>query len=341
MVVSKNVLQIRDHRRGQVVVPIAVAFLLCACSLNETGTPTTQSENNTVDDYDDSMEITLDETKYEVRDKVCAYLVLGTDHSGNESVRGENYEGSLADYLALIVVNKTKKTWGILTINRNSMVDVDILDHWGEIVDSYYEQICTAHWYGGDKRTGCKNTVRAVSRLLGGFQIDRYLSIGMDQIEVINHAVGGVEVTIEDDFSAVDPSLVMGETILLNDEQAEHFVRGRKGVGNGDNIARMRRQEMYMQGLLAKIATNTTDFVDEMEEVVGDAMVMNMDDRDFTTLQSAYDSFKDLGISTAEGWNTEGDTLENGVIYEEFYNYEWSIAEILSKMSGMEPVGAK
>ena len=70
--------------------------------------------------------------------------------------------------------------------------------------------------------------------------------MSLSSIGAINDLVGGVTVTIEDDFSKEDPSLVMGSTVTLNAKQAESFVRGRMSVADGSNENRMKRQNQYL-----------------------------------------------------------------------------------------------
>ena len=57
----------------------------------------------------------------------------------------------------------------------------------------------------------------------------------MDEIAQLNHVIGGATVTIEDDFSQIDPTLVKGETITLSDEQAYSFLHARLNVGDEEN----------------------------------------------------------------------------------------------------------
>lgn len=52
----------------------------------------------------------------------------------------------------------------------------------------------------------------------------------MDGIVEMNDLLGGVTVTVEDDFSQVDSSLVMGKRVTLTGQQALTFVRSRRGV---------------------------------------------------------------------------------------------------------------
>ena len=52
----------------------------------------------------------------------------------------------------------------------------------------------------------------------------------LDSIAIINGSVGGVEVSIPVDMTALDPEMTKGKTMKLSDQQAEYFVRGRKAL---------------------------------------------------------------------------------------------------------------
>lgn len=65
------------------------------------------------------------------------------------------------------------------------------------------------------------NTEKAVSDLFAGIPIDYYVTMDLDGISTFNDALGGVTVTLEDDFSQIDPEMVKGTTICLQGKQAE------------------------------------------------------------------------------------------------------------------------
>jgi anionic cell wall polymer biosynthesis LytR-Cps2A-Psr (LCP) family protein len=82
-----------------------------------------------------------------------------------------------------------------------------------------------------------------------GIKIDYYVAMNLDGIRVLNDMAGGVTVTLEDDFSALDPAMKKGATLTLQGEQAEIFVRTRWNIGVGTNEARMERQSAFLQAL--------------------------------------------------------------------------------------------
>ena len=57
----------------------------------------------------------------------------------------------------------------------------------------------TLVWW--NKEQGCKNTVKAVKKLLGGMEINGYYELNMSEIPTLNQIVGGVTVTLEEDFT--------------------------------------------------------------------------------------------------------------------------------------------
>ena len=72
--------------------------------------------------------------------------------------------------------------------------------------------------------------------------------------------------TLEDDFTLLDPTMAKGATLTLLGKQAEYFVRNRLNIGIGTNESRMVRQQVYMDGLSQKLearmdAEGSADFI--------------------------------------------------------------------------------
>lgn len=298
--------------------------------------------SETEEDFDFGLDedwLTLNDMEYTLKDKLKCYLFIGTDHSGNEDATDETYKGSMADFLLLVILNKTDHTYGFIQLNRDTITDVTIIDSDGEVTGSSEEQLCTAHWYGGSRQQSCLNTVETVSELLGGLTIDGYYSVGMDEIAKLNHVIGGVEVTIEDDFSKVDPSLVKGKTIKLNDEQAYHYLSSRMNVGNGDNEARMRRQRTYMEGAYDKVIDRVKaekNFLEDITDNLGDSVTTNMNGDDFGEIRNVFRDGKDLGIMVPEGETVLGSKLDDGLEHYEFYLDEAGLADMMIRLCDLE-----
>lgn len=300
------------------------------------------TDTETEEDFDfglDEEYIDLNDMEYVVTDNLKSYLFIGTDHSGNENATDDTYEGSMADFLLVVILNKTGKTYGFIQLNRDTITDVQIIDKDGELTGSSQEQICTAHWYGGSRQQSCLNTVDAVSDLLGGLSLDGYYSVGMDEITKLNHVIGGATVTIEDDFSNVDPSLVQGETVTLTDEQAYNYLHARMGVGDGENESRMRRQRTYMEAVYDKVIDRVRaekNFLDDITESLGESVTTNMDGDDFGQIRNVIQEGTDLGIHIPEGETTLGTKLDDGLEHTEFYMNEASLADIMVPLCNLQ-----
>ena len=59
--------------------------------------------------------------------------------------------------------------------------------------------------------------------------------------------------TLEDDFSMIDPEMTQGRQITLVGDQAEVYVRSRMSMEVGTNEARMVRQQNYISQLVSQL----------------------------------------------------------------------------------------
>ena len=130
----------------------------------------------------------------------------------------------------------------------------------GTVPYTIRQQIALAHAYGNGREQSCENNVKAVSMMLDDQPIDGYFSLNMGGIGVLVDLIGGVTLTITSDFSAVDPSLVEGETVTLDGEQALAYVRSRKDVDDQTNLARMERQRQFLKAFEEQIQGMSPDF---------------------------------------------------------------------------------
>ena len=193
--------------------------------------------------------VTYNGVDYVQREGLQTWLLMGIDESG-EAVGTESYiGGGQADLQMLLVIDHINKTWQILQLNRDSMVEVPVLGVTGKVIGTEFEQLTLAHSYGDGKKKSCQNTVTTVSNLFDGQKIDGYMALNMDAVAILNDMVGGVPVEITSDFSAVDPSLQEGTVVTLQGDQALTFVRTRKNVDDQTNLSRMARQRQYLAAL--------------------------------------------------------------------------------------------
>ena len=182
---------------------------------------------------------------YKQNPDLTTLLLIGTD----SLVSGEDGKANQADFLLLVAMDYDHNNYKALQINRDTIADVPQFDMYGRVFGSKKQQIALAYSHTDSDVRNCNNTVKAVSNLLYGIDIDHFVSVAMDSVAIANDMVSGVPVYVEDDFSNIDPSIKQGETVTLSGEQALHFVRARSGMEEPTNIARMQRQRTYMTSL--------------------------------------------------------------------------------------------
>lgn len=239
------------------------------------------------------------------RTRIKSYLFMGVDASGKVGEENSRDAGTgQSDVLQLIVIDQNANTYTVLPISRDTIAAVRSLDEEGNVLAETDIQISYAHAKGDGKEISCENAVYAVSKYLYGQPIDGYLSLNMDSISVINHQLGGVPVTIEDDFSQFDPSMKIGETIKLTDEQAVYFVRYRRYVGDSTNESRMRRQDQYLanaQPIFMEKLYDDENFMLDFYDALSDYMVTSLTGKDISKLAKAMRSNEYLEPPQIEG----------------------------------------
>ena len=208
----------------------------------ETRTQLPQADQETVE---------VDGVTYRKKSRLTTILVMGVDHDTQDSY--EYRKAGQADFLRLVVLDDADKTVQQLQIDRDTMTPVTVLGLLGDRYEPVTEQICLGYAFGDGRQSSCEVTVEAVENLLGGQKIDQYLSMGLDGISTLNDLAGGVTVTLEDDFSAIDPAMTKGTTLTLWGDQAEVYVRTRRSIGVGTNEARMARQEQYIRQITSQL----------------------------------------------------------------------------------------
>ena len=285
------------------------------------------------DSSTDSREtLTYKNETYVKKGNLETYLIAGIDAPGKVEKVTE-YDGTgQCDVLAVIVRDRSTDQCKLLSIDRNTITAVKSLDNDGTYLDTTDIQISLAHAMGFDQQVRAENTVDAVSHLLGDQTIDGYAMVNMGAIQVVNDMVGGVTVTIEDDFSDIDPSMKKGETVTLMGEQAEKYVRSRKEVADGSNQNRMSRQSNYEEAFKpafrSKCAENSK-FPLEVYHAMEDYMTTNISAKKFcrlAILMSDENQDEKVAISGTYGldeddWQTftpDEDSLQEAIL-ELFY----------------------
>ena len=321
-----------EHRTKIKKLAFYVAVLLLVFILLYSGLQileaTVLNSGNPTDPEIVSKTITRDGIEYYPRRDITVMMLLGIDQEGPVADSRTFTNPGASDAVMLLIFDEKNETWSILQLNRDTMMDIPILGIGGKEAGTTYAQLALAHTYGSGLEDSCINTRKAVSNFLGGISIDYYIAMNMDAVAILNDAVGGVTVTVTEDFSDVDPSITMGE-LTLQGEQALNFVRDRKNVGDQKNVTRMERHQEYMDGfrevLRSKLDENA-GFVVETYSEVAPYLVSDCPINSLTSMIDRYEDYEFCGIITPEGKNILGE------MHYEFYADEEKLDELVIEL---------
>ena len=266
-----------------------------------------------------SKTVISDGVAYFPRQDITVFMILGIDELGPvKSSNSYNNQGE-SDVVMLAIFDETEKTYSILALNRDTMMDVPVLGLGGRFAGTHFEQLALSHTYGSGLEDSCENTKKAVSDFLGGIYIDYYVSMNMDAIPILNDAVDGVKVTVADLFNDVDPTIQIGE-MVLHGQQALNFVQIRKDVGTQLNISRMERQREYMNGYVEalnnKLSQNNS-FIIETYEQVAPYVVSDCSVNTLSNHVSRFSEYTMNEIVSPEGKNVRGKQFMEFYVDEE------------------------
>ena len=332
--VNKRKIEKKDKKKMITIVIVVLALIvglfLVINYIEHRNDNTATGEVN--DDILDSKEKVVDDVTYTHKRKIHTYLFIGVDAKGEATGVDDYIGGGQGDVQMIITFDDSKRTWQVLQLNRDAMVDMNVLGMTGESVGTVYQQLCLAHAYGNGTEISCENNVDAVSNMLDDENIDGYFALNMDAINILNEAVGGVTVNNTSDFSSVDSSIKQG-TITLTGSQAETYVRTRKDVDDQTNGARMKRQLEFLNGLLEIMKGKDANFALEVYNKLSSYVVTNITENDMSKIFNKIETYTQKDLVTIRGdLRTEGEhwayyqsqTSLNEAIVEMFYDIKES-----------------
>lgn len=271
--------------------------------------------------------IEVDGREYRPKKRLSAILLIGTDQETADEQIHDFRSGGQADFLVLMVADDNAETITPIQINRDAVTQIHTLNSFGQDAGLWTAQICLSHSFGDGREQSCEFTVDAVSRYLNDVPIEKYIAMSLDGITVFNDALGGVEVTLEDDFSAYDAAMTPGATILLQGKQAEYFVRMRYHVGEQSNVSRLARQKVYMEqakeALKEKVRSDSR-FAEDFLETLTPYIITDMSKGRLINFANLFDSYEIRPMMEIEGESIVG---ANGLM--EFHADEASLQSVV------------
>lgn len=233
-------------------------WLMLVCAVMVTYIHDLKKDLQYTDSKDNLMNInhvTVDGVDYERNLDIDAVLFLGIDKEAVadlDKIPGENGQ---SDSLNLIIRNKALEEAEILQISRDTMVDVKLYYPNGEFCKKKPAQITLQYAFGDGKHFSCRITAERVSELLYGVEINDYVALTLKGMEHAVNAIGGIPITVPEDYTDIDPILKKGAEIVLDGNLTEKYVRSRDLTDVEGNTKRMQRQAFFLEALFEKVST--------------------------------------------------------------------------------------
>lgn len=294
----------------------AAAFLFTRPPVEDT--PYTPVNSESTEDTDWGSTITVDGVRWRINHELETVLLLGID-SHEDVVSNEILgTGGRADTILLAVLDNGQKTIQLLEISRDTMLSVDVYDKDRKFLFAGEMQVNMQYAFGDSPARSCQLMRRKISELLYGIPIDSTASVTLDGINAVVDALGGVTVTLEEDWTDIDPAYTVGATVTLDGAQMERFLRYRDYSVLGTNDQRMRRQRWLIQQLLPKLTAG-----DSLEQVLSAAEPYLQSDISADTLQKLR-TYSQAGSPI----KLPGETRK-GELHDEYYLDEATLQQLI------------
>lgn len=252
---------------------------------------------------------------YAYNEDMLTFLIMGIDQQGKVKKTTDYTAGGQADALFLVACNPTDGTIRVIAINRNTMAPIDVYDKNDTYLTTTEGQLTLQHAYGDGAQISCERTRDTVSKLFYDLPIHGYCSVNMGAIPILNDEIGGVEVTVLEDLTESDKSLVEGDTVLLQGESAYWYLRDRHMDEYNSAGKRLERQKQYIGAFMKKLAGTVKQSPGKALDIYEEAKPYLVTDirvneiSYFATLLSSFD-FAGYEMLSLKGETTMGDRFE-------------------------------
>ena len=231
-------------------------------------------------------------------------LLLGTD--SGDVINLENVNSNKTDTIMIINYNPKNNKINIVSIPRDTMIEVDAYDGYGNI--RHYWKINNARVLGGNEEL-----IKHVENLME-IKINYIIEINYEAFRNFIDAIGGIEMYIEQDMFYDDYTQDLhinftgGETVLLDGKKAEEFFRWRQnndgsGLADGD-LGRIRNQQKFIGLVIQKCLNPSIIFkIPQILDVVKKDIATNMPPIKILSYALKLVLNKGITMSTLQGYS--------------------------------------
>ncbi|MFD1936371.1 MULTISPECIES: LCP family protein [Nonomuraea] len=183
-------------------------------------------------------------------------LIVGSDQRDGKNARyGRTIEGERTDTIMLAHLSSRRDDAMVISFPRDSLVQLPACRAKGTLPGQqpHIGMINESFNSGG---IGC--TWKTIESLTG-IRIDHFVKVDFTGFKSMVDAVGGVEVCLPERIDDTKALLHLDAgRQSLSGEQALGYVRARYSMGDGSDIGRIQRQQMFIASMLKKVMSGQT-----------------------------------------------------------------------------------
>lgn len=270
---------------------------------------------------------------YDYNDDILTFLFLGIDKLGPVEKSRDLVSGGQSDAIFLVVLNPDTRQISLIGVNRDTMVEIILVgytDAEGNTLTTTAE-LAVQHGFGDGLEQSCELTRNAVSKLFYNLPIHGYVSFNMGGVAALNDALGGVQVTVLEDLTIINPSFTQGAEVTLMGQDAYEYVHYRDVTVFESARNRLARQKQYLscaagtalEGIKKDLTLPLTLYQTFRPYIVTDLSVNEI--TWLAMVASGYE-FNAGAIYTLEGTTVQGER------FEEFYPDQAALKDLIIRL---------
>ncbi|MGA4718529.1 LCP family protein [Fictibacillus nanhaiensis] len=317
---NRKVIRKRKKRRRRILLFLVPLLVIVLASVGYGSYLTYKLANatsNANEDLERGNKSERRETAIDPSEDHFSVLLAGVDDSSTRKFGdSDNYQGVRTDALILATFNREDKTVKMVSIPRDSKVEIPGRDH--------KDRITHAHSFGG-----MDLTVETVEELFD-VPVDYYVKLNFDAFLEVIDALGGVEINVEKEIKEQNSKDQAGAIHLkpglqeLSPEEALAYARTRK---LDSDIYRGDRQKQLVEAIIKKAAEmESIPKYGTLIDTVGDNMSTNFSFGNILALFKYAKSINEIENLKIEGY----DEMSTGAYYYELD--EESVDEVSEKL---------
>ena len=262
------------------------------------------------EDTDDLKTVVWKGETYRYNDHLSNFLFLGIDTRETVETETGKEDAGQADALYLISWDRVDNQVHLISIPRDTMTPIEIFDMKGNSLGLSENHISLSYGYGDGRYGSLELTETAVSDLFYGIPIQGACAMSLDGIPELVRSLGDVQVVVPNDsLEERYPEFQKGKTVTITPDNAEIFLRNRDTGVSQTAIARMERQQAFLQAVEEMVTKDTSKLTQAYEDMTP-YLVSSISNDWLVKLTDAVSKTETVDRWTVPGEGTEGEMFD-------------------------------